>query len=89
MKPQLKQLQALKAGLDQLRTESQNIREQTLGLTGDLQPLKNAAELYKGEVEIVKGEMKLLRESHDSHKATFSSRKHNSTSSCRSSRTAW
>ncbi|MCB1777553.1 MAG: uroporphyrinogen-III C-methyltransferase, partial [Candidatus Competibacteraceae bacterium] len=38
-----------KADVGQLRTEDQNLREKLLGLTGDLQPLKNAFELQKGE----------------------------------------
>ena len=46
-----------------------------LGLAGDLQPLKNAMELQKGENEILKGEMKLLRESHDTHKASVQKQK--------------
>lgn len=72
---QVKELQALKTALDQVRTENQNLKGQILGLTGDLQPLKNAMELHKGENEIIKGEMKLLRESHDAYKA--SAQQHN------------
>ncbi len=70
LKTQVQQLSGLKAGLDQLRTEEQNLKEQILGLTGDLQPLKNAMELQKGENEILKGENKLLRESHEAHKTS-------------------
>jgi uroporphyrin-3 C-methyltransferase len=70
LQAQVQQLQALKAGLDQGRTDQQALREQLLGLAGDLQPLKNAMELQKGENDIIKGEMKLLRESHDAHKTS-------------------
>ena len=69
-KAQVQQLQGLKTGLDQARTDNQTLKEQQLGLTGDLQPLKNAMELQKGENDIIKGEMKLLRESHDAHKTS-------------------
>lgn len=71
IKTQVQQLQTLKTAVDQLRTESQNLREQTLGLAGDLQPLKNAMELRKGESDIIKGEMKLLRENLDAHKTAI------------------
>ncbi|MDS4028067.1 MAG: uroporphyrinogen-III C-methyltransferase [Candidatus Contendobacter sp.] len=70
LKAQVQQLQGLKTGLDQARADQQALREQLLGLTGDLQPLKNAMELHKGENEIIKGEMKLLRESHETHKSS-------------------
>lgn len=70
LKAQVQQLQGLKTGLDQARADAQALKEQLLGLTGDLQPLKNAMELHKGETEIVKGEMKLLRESHEAHKTS-------------------
>lgn len=70
LKAQVQQLQGLKAGIDQARADSQTVKEQQLGLAGDLQPLKNAMELHKGENEIIKGEMKLLRESHDAHKTS-------------------
>lgn len=70
LKAQVQQLQELKAGLDQAHANAQALKEQQLGLTGDLQPLKNAMELHKGENEIIKGEMKLLRESHDAHKTS-------------------
>jgi len=70
LKAQVQQLQGLKTGLDQARTDNQTLKEQQLGLTGDLQPLKNAMELQKGENDIIKGEMKLLRESHDAHKTS-------------------
>ena len=70
LKTQVQQLSELKTGLDQLRSEEQNLKEQILGLTGDLQPLKNAMELQKGENEILKGENKLLRESHEAHKTS-------------------
>ncbi len=75
LKSQVQQLQALKGGLDQLRTDDQALKEQLLGLTGDLQPLKNAMELSKGEVDIVKGEINLLREGQDSHKSTVRQQK--------------
>ncbi len=75
LKSQIQQLQALKSGLDQLRADNQALKEQLLGLAGDLQPLKNAAELSKGEVDIVKGEINLLREGQDSHKATVQQQK--------------
>ena len=68
LKTQVQQLQGLKAGLDQARSANQELKEQLLGLAGDLQPLKNAMELQKGENEILKGELKLLRESHDAYK---------------------
>ncbi|MFO1422238.1 MAG: uroporphyrinogen-III C-methyltransferase [Candidatus Competibacteraceae bacterium] len=70
LKAQVQQLQGLKTGLDQARADQQALKEQLLGLTGDLQPLKSAMELHKGESELIKGEMKLLRESHDAHKAS-------------------
>jgi uroporphyrin-3 C-methyltransferase len=77
LKTTIAELQALKGPIDQnkdavgqLRTEHQNLREQLLGMTGDLQPLKNAIELQKGETEIVKNEIKLLRESHETHKGS-------------------
>ncbi|HRD50325.1 MAG TPA: uroporphyrinogen-III C-methyltransferase [Candidatus Contendobacter sp.] len=75
LQAQVKELQALKTALDQARTENQNLKGQILGLTGDLQPLKNTMELYKGENEIIKGEMKLLRESHDTHKTSVQQQK--------------
>ncbi len=67
---QVTELQTLKTALDQVRAENQTLKGQILGLTGDLQPLKNTMELYKGENEIVKGEIKLLRENHDTDKAS-------------------
>ena len=70
LKAQDQQLQALKATLDQVRTENQDLKGQMLGITGDLQPVKNAMELHKGETEVVKGEIKLVRESQDAHKAS-------------------
>ncbi len=69
LKAQVQQLQALKTGVDQARTDNQGVREQFLGLTGDLQPLKNAMELQKGENEVIKGEIKLLREGYEAHKS--------------------
>lgn len=69
LKSQIQELQGLKANLDQLRAADQDFKGQLLGLTGDLQPLKNAMELQKGETEVVKGEIRLLRESHDTYKA--------------------
>ncbi|HRX69693.1 MAG: uroporphyrinogen-III C-methyltransferase [Gammaproteobacteria bacterium] len=77
LKTTIGELQALKGPIDQnkeavgqLRTEDQNLREKLLGLTGDLQPLKNALELQKGEAEVVNNEIKLLRESHEAHKSS-------------------
>ncbi len=70
LQAQIQSLQGLKAGFDQARAENQTIKEQLLGLAGDLQPLKNAMELQKGENDIIKGEMKLLRETHDAHKTS-------------------
>lgn len=70
LQAQVQSLQGLKAGFDQARAENQTIKEQLLGLAGDLQPLKNAMELQKGENDIIKGEMKLLRETHDAHKTS-------------------
>ena len=70
LKAQVQQLQGLKTGIDQAHANAQALKEQQLGLTGDLQPLKNAMELQKGENDIIKGEMKLLRESHDAHKTS-------------------
>ncbi len=70
LKAQVQQMQSLKTGLDQARADNQVLKEQQLGLTGDLQPLKNAMELQKGENDLIKGELKLLRESHDAHKAS-------------------
>ena len=58
----------MKTTLDQARAENQEIKGQALGLAGDLQPLKNAMELQKGENEILKGELKLLRENHELQK---------------------
>ena len=69
LKTQVQQLQGFKATIDQLRAENQEIKSQILGVTSDVQPLKNTMELQKGESELLKSEMKLLRESHDTHKA--------------------
>ena len=69
LKTQVQQLQGFKATIDQLRAENQEIKSQILGVTGDVQPLKNTMELQKGESELLKSEMKLLRESYDTHKA--------------------
>lgn len=69
LKTQIQEVEALKSALDQLRATDQDLKGQMLGLTGDLQPLKNAMELQKGESEVVKGEIRLLRESHDTYKA--------------------
>ncbi|HRD65570.1 MAG TPA: uroporphyrinogen-III C-methyltransferase [Candidatus Competibacter sp.] len=70
LRTQVQQLQGFKASIDQARAENQDIKSQILGLTGDVQPLKNAIELQKGENEILKGEMKLLRESQDTYKTS-------------------
>lgn len=74
LKTQLQEIQGLKSAVDQARTENQDIKGQALGLAGDLQPLKNAMELQKGENEILKGEMKLLRENHDLQKTEIAKR---------------
>ncbi|MFZ1830048.1 MAG: uroporphyrinogen-III C-methyltransferase [Candidatus Competibacteraceae bacterium] len=68
LKTQVQKFQEFQTGITQARTDNQALREQLLGLTGDLQPLKNAMELHKGETDVIKGEMKLLRESQDAHK---------------------
>lgn len=65
----------MKAGVDQVRTENQNIQGQILGLTGDLQPPKNAMELYKGENQVIKSEMALVREGQAAHQATLQQQK--------------
>lgn len=75
LKTQVQQLQGFKASIDQTRAENQDIKGQILGVTGDVQPLKNAMELQKGENEILKGEMKLLKESHDTHKTAIQKQK--------------
>lgn len=75
LKKQVQQLQGFKASIDQARAENQDIKSQILGLTGDMQPLKNAMELQKGENEILKGEMKLLREGQDAHKTDVQKQK--------------
>lgn len=64
------EIQTLKTQLQQLQAsnENQQIKGQILGLTGDVQPLKNAMELQKGENEILKKEMSLLREGHEAYK---------------------
>ncbi|MBL8251555.1 MAG: uroporphyrinogen-III C-methyltransferase [Candidatus Competibacter sp.] len=71
------EIQNLKNQLQQIlaSNESQQIKGQLLGLTGDVQPLKNAMELQKGENELLKNEMKLLRESYDAQKADFQKQK--------------
>jgi len=76
LKTKITELEALQAPLPgQLRTEDQNLKDQLLGLTGDLQPLKNAMELQKGETDIVRNEVKLLREGQDTHKASTQQQK--------------
>ena len=75
LKTQVQQAQSLKAPIDQTRAESQDIKGQIVGLSGDLLPLKNAMELQKGENQILKGEMKLLREGDDAQKALIQSLK--------------
>ncbi len=67
LKNQIQELQGLKSALDPLRAADQDLKSQMLGLTGDLQPLKNGMDLQKGETEVVKGEIRLLREGHDTH----------------------
>lgn len=71
LKLQIQELQALKPAIDQLRDAGQDLKGQMLGLTGDLQPLKNAMDLQKGETEVVKGEIRLLREGHDAHQTAI------------------
>lgn len=71
IKNQIKQLQALQADITQTQAANQALREQLLGVTGDLQPLKNALELNKGETGILKGEMKLLQEGQEAHKGSI------------------
>lgn len=68
LKTQIQELRALQPALEQLRAADQDRKGQMLGLTGDLQPLKNAMDLQKGETEVIKGEIRLLRENHDTHK---------------------
>lgn len=75
LKTQVQQLQGFKASIDQVRAENQDVKSQILGLTGDLQPLKNAMELLKGENEILKGEIRLLRESNDTNKTLVQNQK--------------
>jgi uroporphyrin-3 C-methyltransferase len=75
LKVKIAELEALKGSIGQLRTEDQNLKDQLLGLTGDLQPLKNTMELHKGETDIVKSEVKLLREGQDTHKAATQQQK--------------
>ena len=75
LKTQLAELGALKDSLVNLRSEDQNLKEQLLGLAGDVQPLKNAMELQKGETEVAKSETRLLRESHETHKASTEQQK--------------
>ncbi|MCC7220685.1 MAG: uroporphyrinogen-III C-methyltransferase, partial [Candidatus Contendobacter sp.] len=75
LEAQVKELQTLKAGVDQVRTENQNIQGQILGLTGDLQPLKNEMELYKGENQVIKSEMALVREGQAAHQTTLQQQK--------------
>lgn len=75
LKTKITELEALKGATGQLRTEDQNLKDQLLGLTGDLQPLKNTMELQKGETDIVKNEIKLLREGQDTHKASTQQQK--------------
>ncbi len=75
LKTKIAELEAFKGAAGQLRTEDQNLKEQLLGLTGDLQPLKNAMELQKGETDIVKNEIKLLREGHEAHKTSVQQQK--------------
>ena len=75
LEAQVKELQTLKASIDQVRTENQNLKSQILGLTGDLQPLKNAMELYKGENQVIKSEMNLVREGQTTHQTTLQQHK--------------
>ncbi|MCC6136741.1 MAG: uroporphyrinogen-III C-methyltransferase [Candidatus Contendobacter sp.] len=75
LEAQVKELQALKAGIDQVRTENQNLKSQIIGLTGDLQPLKNAMELQKGESNVIKSEIKLVREAQTAHQTTLEQHK--------------
>ena len=75
LEEQVKVLQGLKAGVDQVRAENQNIQSQILALTGDLQPLKNAMELHNGENQVIKSEMKLIREGQAAHQTTLEQQK--------------
>lgn len=75
LEAQVKELQALKAGIDQVRAENQNLKGQIIGLTGDLQPLKNAMELQKGESDVIKSEIKLVREAQTTHQTTLEQHK--------------
>ena len=75
LEDQVKVLQGLKASIDQVRAENQNIQSQILGLTGDLQPLKNAMELYKGENQVIKSEMNLVREGQTTHQTALQQQK--------------
>ena len=75
LEEQVKALQTLKASIDQVRAENQKIQGQILGLTGDLQPLKNAMELHNGENQVIKSEMKLVRESQAAHQTTLEQQK--------------
>lgn len=65
---QLQELQALKPSLEEARTTIS-------GLAGNVQPLKDALELQKGENTVLKDQMKLLRDSQDLEKAELQKRK--------------
>lgn len=65
---QLQELQALKPSLEEARTT-------IAGLAGNVQPLKDALELQKGENTVLKDQMKLLRENQDLEKAELQKRK--------------
>jgi uroporphyrin-3 C-methyltransferase len=75
LKDQVRELQALKTALDQVRAENLDLKGQLLGLAGDLQPLKNAMELQKGETEVVRGEIRLVQESQVAHKTSVQQQK--------------
>ena len=75
LEAQVKELQAFKAGVDQVRSENQNLKSQLIGLTGDLQPLKNAMELHQGENEVIKSEIKLVREAQTTHQTALQQHK--------------
>ncbi len=75
LQQKLQELQSLQSELDQIKAENltlkQDIQDQLLILTGDLQRLKSAMELQNGEKEIFRGEMQLLREDRINDKNAF------------------
>ena len=71
LQQQIKNLQALKDEFEKARAANQTLREQLLGLTGDVQPLKNTLELQKGESGVLRNELKLLRESQETARSAL------------------